>query len=150
MPHLECVIKCCFSSVEEISFNQSCFIFLDLPHLQILPNKPPPMVPQFPRAPAKEYLCPFCNSKYNNVGNFKQHMKFHESEAAKEERSQMMNDMVASSFSKFSIIIDLHKASFRNKVSAHARKWCSYAMNAMNLRIKCHDISKTLTTVDCT
>ncbi len=85
----------------------------DLPHLSVVPNRGvsglvgqsqqqqhPQMFGNKQSSP-KEYLCPFCNSRYNNLGNFKQHMRFHESEAVKEERSQMMNEMVATSFSKY-------------------------------------------------
>ncbi len=55
------------------------------------------------------YLCPFCNSKYDNAVAFKNHLKFHESEALKEQRTQMMNEMVATCFSesgKCSVLIN--------------------------------------------
>ncbi len=53
-----------------------------------------------PQQQSKDYLCPFCNSKYNNPVAFKNHLKFHESEALRKQRSQMMNEMVATCFSE--------------------------------------------------
>ncbi len=51
-------------------------------------------------ASSSGYLCPFCNAKYHNSVAFKNHLKFHESEALKEQRSQMMSEMVATCFGK--------------------------------------------------
>ena len=50
------------------------------------------------------FLCPICNSKYHNLANYRQHMKFHENESLKEERNAMMNAMVSSCYGMLSEI----------------------------------------------
>lgn len=47
-----------------------------------------------------EHICPICNSKYNNVGNFKLHMKNHDNEQLREQRNALLSEMIANSFSK--------------------------------------------------
>ena len=48
-----------------------------------------------------EHICPICNAKYNNVGNFKQHMKSHDTEQFREQRNAILSEMIATSYSKF-------------------------------------------------
>ena len=50
-----------------------------------------------------EHVCPICNSKYSNVGNFKQHMKTHDNEELREQRNAILSEMIATCFSKFSV-----------------------------------------------
>lgn len=47
---------------------------------------------------SKEYRCPLCNSVYNNLGNFKQHMRFHENENMKEQRAALLNSVVSACY----------------------------------------------------
>ena len=47
-----------------------------------------------------EHVCPICNSKYSNVGNFKQHMKTHDNEELREQRNAILSEMIATCFSK--------------------------------------------------
>ena len=47
-----------------------------------------------------EHICPICNAKYNNVGNFKQHMKSHDTEQFREQRNAILSEMIATSYSK--------------------------------------------------
>ena len=49
-----------------------------------------------------EHICPICNAKYNNVGNFKQHMKSHDTEQFREQRNAILSEMIATSYSKYS------------------------------------------------
>ena len=51
------------------------------------------------------FLCPICNSKYHNLANYRQHMKFHANESLKEERNAMMNAMVSSCYGMLSEIL---------------------------------------------
>ena len=48
-----------------------------------------------------EHVCPICNSKYSNVGNFKQHMKTHDNEELREQRNAILSEMIATCFSKY-------------------------------------------------
>ena len=48
-----------------------------------------------------EHVCPICNSKYSNVGNFKQHMKTHDNEELREQRNAILSEMIATCFSEF-------------------------------------------------
>ena len=48
-----------------------------------------------------EHICPICNAKYNNVGNFKQHMKSHDTEQFREQRNAILSEMIATSYSMF-------------------------------------------------
>jgi len=45
-----------------------------------------------------EHVCPICNSKYSNVGNFKQHMKTHDNEELREQRNAILSEMIATCF----------------------------------------------------
>jgi hypothetical protein len=46
------------------------------------------------------YTCALCNATYNNMGSFKQHMKFHEDERDREQRNLILNNMVSMCYSK--------------------------------------------------
>lgn len=78
----------------------------------------------------KEFRCPFCNSVYHNLGNFKQHMRFHESEAAKEERSAMMNEMVRLAYNNHTNVYTClickstysHPGNFKQHLGKHERE----------------------------
>ncbi len=76
---------------------------LDLSHVLVGRQslQDPTSTSSYSRAPSEAgYLCPFCNASYSSGKAFKQHMLFHENEAVKEERTRMLNEMVAASFSK--------------------------------------------------
>lgn len=51
-----------------------------------------------------EHVCPICNSKYSNVGNFKQHMKTHDNEELREQRNAILSEMIATCFSEYAIL----------------------------------------------
>lgn len=63
----------------------------------------PPVAPSpSPYSPATDpnggFLCPFCNARYGGAVAFKHHLKYHESEALKEQRDQMLAEMVSACF----------------------------------------------------
>ena len=47
-----------------------------------------------------DHVCPICNSRYSNIGNFKQHMKMHDSDNLKEQRNVIIGEMVATCYGK--------------------------------------------------
>ena len=61
-----------------------------------------------------EHVCPICNSKFGNIGNFKQHMKSHDNEQLKEQRNKILGEIVSSSYSKLQNIqnTDAQKLKF--------------------------------------
>lgn len=55
-----------------------------------------------------EHVCPICNSKYNNVGNFKQHMKTHDNEELREQRNAILSEMIATCFNPQTSLYTCH------------------------------------------
>ena len=54
------------------------------------------------------HVCPMCNSGFSNIGNFKQHMKTHDNdEEYKEQRNQIISEMVATCYGKGLLINDV-------------------------------------------
>eukprot|EP00093_Oithona_nana_P013552 13552.XXX_142509_144428_1 [CDS] Oithona nana genome sequencing. len=55
-----------------------------------------------------EHVCPICNSKYSNVGNFKQHMKTHDNEELREQRNAILSEMIATCFNPQTSLYTCH------------------------------------------
>jgi len=55
-----------------------------------------------------EHVCPVCNSKYSNVGNFKQHMKTHDNEELREQRNAILSEMIATCFNPQTSLYTCH------------------------------------------
>merc|ERR1719458_2004758 len=55
-----------------------------------------------------EHICPICNAKYNNVGNFKQHMKSHDTEQFREQRNAILSEMIATSYNPQTSLYNCH------------------------------------------
>lgn len=71
------------------------------PKRQRLNIDPSTMTAVLAHSQNNEHVCPICNSKYSNVGNFKQHMKTHDNEELREQRNAILSEMIATCFSKF-------------------------------------------------
>jgi hypothetical protein len=48
-----------------------------------------------------DHVCPICNSRYSNIGNFKLHMKSHDNDHLREQRNQIIGEMVSTCFGQF-------------------------------------------------
>ena len=45
-----------------------------------------------------DHVCPICNSRFTNIGNFKQHMKTHDTDHLRDQRNQIISEMVATCY----------------------------------------------------
>jgi len=45
-----------------------------------------------------DHICPICDSKYTNIGSFKQHMKMHDNDHLKEQRHRLVGELVSACF----------------------------------------------------
>jgi len=50
-----------------------------------------------------DHICPICNSKYTNVGSFKQHMKQHDNDQFKDERNALVGELVSACFGNWEL-----------------------------------------------
>lgn len=75
------------------------------PKLNLDPNT---MTAVLAKSRNSEHVCPICNSKYNNVGNFKQHMKLHDNEALREQRNVILGEMIATCFNRNTSLYTCH------------------------------------------
>ena len=55
-----------------------------------------------------EHICPICSSKFSNVTSFKQHMKLHDNETFREQRNQVLSDMIATCFNPATSLYTCH------------------------------------------
>ncbi len=74
--------------------------------LFFLPVNPVPFASTIPStSPEKpkksDHICPICKSSYPNIGNFKLHMKSHDNDHLKDQRNQLLSEIVATCYSKF-------------------------------------------------
>lgn len=54
------------------------------------------------------HVCPICNSSYSNIGNFKQHMRLHDNDHLKDQRNQMLENMVSTGYNPETSLYTCH------------------------------------------
>jgi hypothetical protein len=65
------------------------------------------LLPSPEKSKKSDHTCPICKTHYTNIGNFKMHMKSHDNDHLREQRNQILTEIVSVCYSKRGVVKQL-------------------------------------------